>query len=189
MATNLSHLHSFFSNHKNQNPAKEIKSDFVCFDTADKIFSQAKKLNISIEPLNINYIVKKMFKLDLEETDLGKETSGFLEKINDKWTIFVNSRESDYRKRFTVVHELAHYIKHRDNCPLKKDQIFFRDENTNSIEREANEFAANLLMPKEMFEKYIDEGYDTISSLADKFQLSTSAVRYRAFKLGFISEC
>ena len=43
-------------------------------------------------------------------------------------------------------------------------------------------------MPEDKFEQYISEGTNTIEKLADKFQLSISAVRYRAYKLKYIQE-
>ena len=104
------------------------------------------------------------------------------------WCIFVNKYENKRRQRFTIAHELGHFIFHKNNKSLEKDLIFFRDETNNKEEREANDFASELLMPEKMVKAYIKEGYNTIQLLADKFDLSTSAVRYRVYKLGLISE-
>jgi Zn-dependent peptidase ImmA (M78 family) len=122
--------------------------------------------------------------------DLGKWDSGFLEKIDDQWCIYINQYESVPRQRFTIAHELGHFILHSDEYANTSihDQIFFRDENTSPMEREANDFASGLLMPKDIFYTYIQEGVNTISALADKFKLSTPAVKYRAYKLGLIPE-
>jgi Zn-dependent peptidase ImmA (M78 family) len=157
------------------------------------VLKEASTLGIKLEPLDIVAVAKKIFNMNLiDNKDLGKSVSGFLEKINDKWCIYVNKYENEQRKRFTIAHEIGHFVLHKDSYFLNNnyiyDQIFFRDENTSPMEREANNFASDLLMPEDVFNRYIREGFNTISKLADKFKLSTSAVKYRAYKLGLISE-
>jgi hypothetical protein len=42
------------------------------------------------------------------------EASGSISRSGDKFTVSVNSLESENRQRFTAAHELAHYLLHRD---------------------------------------------------------------------------
>ncbi|MDR1324239.1 MAG: ImmA/IrrE family metallo-endopeptidase [Candidatus Margulisbacteria bacterium] len=195
MATDLSNLQNFLSN--NKTPKKEYP-DTITIPLIDKnnpidsILNKVDEFRLNKNPLDIIGVIEKIFRIKLVEQDLGKSASGFLEKIGDQWFIYVNKYENESRKRFTIAHELGHFIYHSDeystNDTSKRDQVFFRDENTNPMEQQANDFASKLLMPEGIFYKYIQAGDNTISKLADKFQLSTAAVKYRAYKLGLISE-
>lgn len=160
-------------------------------DNINAIYEKAKELNIETEPLNIVRVVKEIYGINLYYNDLDRDTSGFIERISpQKWAIHVNRWENSLRQKFTIAHELAHFILHRNilQSGSHYDSVLYRDENTSVIEREANSFASNLLMPADKFEQYIKDGENTIEKLADKFQLSTSAVRYRAYKLNYIQE-
>jgi Zn-dependent peptidase ImmA (M78 family) len=191
MATDLSNIDSFFNDtHQPQTPALQTK--YYAGDTIEQILKESSNNNIAQEPIDIRAVVEKIFKIKIVETDLGKSVSGFLEKVGSEWLIYVNILESETRKRFTIAHELGHFIYDRNkyiaDASLEPDQIFFRDDNTNPIERRANEFAAELLMPKNTFDDCVKNGCNTIAGLADKFKVSTSAIKYRAYKLGYLSE-
>ncbi len=190
MATDLSNLNNFF---KEDSPAfseKKLNDIDVNINTINEIRKAAREQGIQTTPLDIKSVIEHVFHIKICETDLGKSVSGFLEKIGNSWVIYINKYENEYRKRFTLAHELGHFISHKDNYAsgaIIKDQIFFRDENTDEKEQQANNFAAELLMPEDEFKNFIEKGDNTILKLADRFQLSTAAVRYRAYKLGLIS--
>jgi Zn-dependent peptidase ImmA (M78 family) len=193
VATDLSNLEAFFGEQKQSpenNICARVTDNCKCYSIPE-IMEKVKELKIETEPLDIRKVVEKIFQIDINETDLGRSASGFLERIGNKWCIYINKYDSEVRKRFTIAHELGHFVYHRSEYVSSgtsiPDQIFFRDDRTNPIEREANEFAANLLMPVDKFNAYIDAGLNTVGALADKFQLSTSAIKYRAYKLGLIS--
>lgn len=155
------------------------------------IYKLAKEKSICTEPLDIVNVAKEIFGIKVFFSDLDRTTSGFIERTSDmNWAIHVNRWENPLRQRFTIAHELGHLVMHRDilKSGSHSDQILYRDEHNSQIEKEASEFAANLLMPQELFDKYLNEGLDTIGQLSEKFQLSSSAVKYRAFKLKYISE-
>ncbi len=155
------------------------------------IYNKATELGITTEPLDIVRVVKEIFNIKLYFNDLDRDVSGFIERTGPQdWAIHVNKWENALRQKFTIAHELAHFILHKNILQTGShyDSILYRDENTSLIERQASSFAAELLMPPNKFEQYINEGVNTIEKLAEKFELSTSAVRYRAYKLGYISE-
>lgn len=190
MATDLSNLNNFFRENSSAFSEKKINDIDVKIKTINEIREKAKEQGIQTTPLDIKSVIEHVFHIKICETDLGKSVSGFLEKIGGSWVIYVNKYENEYRKRFTLAHELGHFISHKDNYAsgaIVKDQIFFRDENTDEKEQQANNFAAELLMPEDEFKSFINKGDNTILKLADRFQLSTAAVRYRAYKLGLIS--
>lgn len=191
MATNLSNLENFL-NPEIEIEEKKIEKAYGYPITPEQIRIKAKEYNITISPLDIRKIAEDVFGMKICEEDLGKSVSGFLERIGETWCIYVNKYESDLRKKFTIAHELGHFILHKDRIIAQgasaPDQIFFRNDDNNSVEQEANNFASELLMPKDEFMSVIKNGYNTLEKLSEYFALSTSAVKYRAYKLGIISE-
>lgn len=191
MATNLSNLNNFLNPSSQSDEAKLTNKDIYPV-TPSQIEEECTRLGIPTNPLNIERVVTEIFKMKICPEDLGKTISGFLERIGNQWCIYINKYESDLRKRFTIAHELGHFILHKDRIiaqgASEPDQIFFRSSDTNSIEQQANNFASELLMPKEEFIKAINDGCNTLEKLSEYFHLSTSAVKYRAYKLGIIEE-
>lgn len=111
--------------------------------------------------------------------------------------IGVNARHHPNRQRFTVAHELAHLILHKDIASFFLDEksILFRDqvssEGTSTLEIEANAFAAELLMPRARIQECvsmnpIDIFDDTVlKRLAARFGVSTQAFVIRLARLGY----
>jgi Zn-dependent peptidase ImmA (M78 family) len=97
----------------------------------------------------------------------------------------VNKLHSPRRQRFTLAHELAHYVLHREEQDLFSDKQFFRSNETNWMEAQANKLAANLLMPEHTFRNHIENGVTGLDDLAEIFGASSSAVKIRAESLGY----
>jgi Zn-dependent peptidase ImmA (M78 family) len=124
--------------------------------------------------------------------------SGFLFRAEDGNVIIaVNENNSEMRQRFTIAHELGHYFLHV-NETMHVDEhetvsaIYFRDsESSNATklnEIQANQFAAELLMPsKEVFALAKQElskrrSMEEVSEdLAKKYEVSITAM---SVKLG-----
>ena len=120
--------------------------------------------------------------------DFEPEVSGSLSfnTIKDKWIIGINKNHHPNRQRFTMAHEFAHFCLHKTTISDFEDGAFFRNSTVkNQIEREANEFAAELLMPKEEIEKIIKNGEKKLNNLADTFGVSVLAMRYRVIQIGY----
>lgn len=92
----------------------------------------------------------------------------------------INLNRPIARQRFTAAHELCHHLKDADNgyiCSFNS-----RSE----IERYAEDFAAELLMPSSISRKKIEEyavedyvDYDAVLKIADYFGVSFSSCLYR----------
>ncbi len=153
-------------------------------------------------PVNIKDCVSYL-KIELTEVELEKDLSGFLAfKAGNKAVIGFNKGHGRERTRFTIAHELAHFVLHRelsstifiDKDRIPTQNILFRDSNSSTgeyvKEREANAFAAALLMPKQLVEESVREldkkMEDLIKHLADKFQVSTHAMSIRLANLDII---
>lgn len=110
--------------------------------------------------------------------------------VRSKKTILVSRAEPIVRQRFTIAHEIGHFILHNNAVPeeirYRKDLSQLHDLGPlNEGEKEANWFAASLLMPREAIDYYWSFLGD-ISDLANKFRVSTSAASFRLKNLGKI---
>ena len=79
------------------------------------------------------------------------------------------------RSRFTIAHELAHYVLHSD---LGKMPLKVQRDGSGQVEWEANWFAAGFLMPAKEFRTKIAEGWGN-AELAEHFDVSEAAVQIR----------
>lgn len=83
--------------------------------------------------------------------DLG-DTYGFYRCYKRVKTIVINSELTEWLKRYVCAHELGHAILHSDlNTAFLKKNTFY---SIGKIEREANEFAVNLLLYDKSLEDY-----------------------------------
>lgn len=117
--------------------------------------------------------------------------NGMIAKNGEDVTIYVYPNDILERQRFTIAHELGHFM-----CGhLTEDKPMFRDgnkeysrDNYDIQEYEANNYAAELLMPKEKIDFLINQkGITTIEELADILIVSYTAMRIRLKNLGWIS--
>lgn len=111
--------------------------------------------------------------------------SGLIRKDNKRggesgYAIFTNARHLKERRRFTIAHELGHYVLHYDKIGDGiTDDALYRSKLGNPFERQANRFAANLLMPWSLVIESIRLGLDSVEELAKKFEVSRSAMSIR----------
>jgi predicted transcriptional regulator len=86
------------------------------------------------------------------------------------------------RDNFTIGHELGHYVLHSGE-PLGSERIRVGRWGCEPVEREANRFAAALLMPKEAFCSCATECCNEPTKLAARFYVSCTAAAYRLVSL------
>jgi len=156
------------------------------------IFNSARNNGININPFDIYHYIDTFADIEIIEDNLNPEISGMIEYINFGFVITINKYHSQNRKRFTLAHEFGHYIMHKDflkeNGSIEDRMLFRNGTKQDEKEIEANEFAAQLLMPEDEFKNAINSGKKSIAALAEKFQVSAAAIKYRAYKLGLIKE-
>ena len=120
---------------------------------------------------------------------LPDEVSGWIERQPDaSYQVAINAMHAPNRQRFTAAHELGHYIYHRDLLGAGVgDTRAYRAEGTrlpNAAiqlvhERQANSFAANLLMPHRSINALRAQGITTVAALAERLGVSQAAMRIR----------
>lgn len=105
-----------------------------------------------------------------------------------EWGIFYNGKASPERRRFTIAHELGHFILHRSQRPsfsCDKESVYSGADTLRTIEREADDFASNLLMPGDLLREWIsDQQIDlhVLSAIAQRFEVSFEALCIRFIK-------
>lgn len=121
----------------------------------------------TVEKLMRKYNTNDPFKLAeklniiVKYDDLGNTWGYFITYKRIK-IIHINNNLEEWLQRYTCAHELGHSILHK-GVPtpfLKKHTLFSVDK----IERQANTFAIELLMPDKVIAQY--EGY-TVHNVAD----------------------
>lgn len=127
--------------------------------------------------------------VEIEDRDLPGCTGALLysDEVPRNWGIYCNSGQSPGRRRFTVAHEFGHYVLHRQMIEgeglggIHCDEKSVHQGGGDGIEREADQFAANLLMPLHDFRRTLPArgrpDFDQLGTLADRYGVSlTSAI-------------
>jgi hypothetical protein len=144
-------------------------------------------------PVPVESIAEDWLGLRIEEADLG-DCSGML--IPSERLIRVNASEAmsgdtpTRRIRFTIAHELGHWICHArglDDAPTYCRSQDLAEDADRALEREANVFGAELLMP----EAAVRETWATFpdaQGLAVRFGVSALAAQWRLYSFGLASK-
>jgi hypothetical protein len=108
----------------------------------------------------------------------------FRDPINggsEGFSIGVNSRHSYVRQRFTVAHEIAHFLLHRKKLESDDlvDDAMYRSDLSTKEETTANRYAADILMPLSLIRALVQAGIREPQSLAAKLQVSLPAMHIR----------
>ena len=125
--------------------------------------------------------------------DLGEGVYGVLNRHPDLagpsgYAIYVNKRDSHVRQRFTLAHEVAHFVLHRDLIDSEVvDRAMYRSDLSTSHETQANRLAADILMPGHLLRREFAATND-IAALARRFDVSTAAMEIRLKSLRLIEQ-
>ena len=103
------------------------------------------------------------------------------------FAIYVNAEHSKVRRRFTIAHEIAHFVLHRDliGDGITEDALY-RSGLSDAVEREANGLAAEILMPRHLIREAFNNGNRSPEALAAEFEVSLQAMEYRLRNLGLV---
>lgn len=170
----------------------------------DFIVENYIKAGGKIPPVPIKKIIQD-HGIYLREEPAEDSLSGFIliDSESNKTIIGVNKKHSKTRKRFSMAHELGHYLLHHNEGIHidQKTKIMLRNEDSkkgiNYREKEANLFAAEILMPEKLLKgdlsqinniSLLDENDDQeLSELAQKYHVSTQALTFRLTYLGYFN--
>jgi Zn-dependent peptidase ImmA (M78 family) len=135
--------------------------------------------------------------VDLRYESYEGEVSGMLYRRDDGAVIGVNSMHAPTRQRFTIAHEIGHFLLHKGR-PLFIDRfvrVNWRNGQSDREEVQANAFAAELLMPRKLVGREVDRvlskrrtvaAHELAAELARIFDVSPEAMQYRLANLGVL---
>lgn len=136
--------------------------------------------------LDVEKLIKFIPDIRLEYVNMDSTLSGSLSKQDNLWLIRINKVHSKTRQRFSIAHELGHFIYHKDDEKEFVDTTFFRGMTSDNLEFTANKFASELLMPEEQVRQLIDkENIRSVADLAARFGVSSAAMLYRVKELKY----
>jgi Zn-dependent peptidase ImmA (M78 family) len=144
-------------------------------------------------PVPVEKVIKRR-NIRVQFSPLDQELSGMALVKDGVAVIGVNALHHPNRQRFTMAHELGHHIMHRAHIEgtvhvdkgfaiLRRDTL--AAQGTDRMEIEANAFASELLIPRDLLEPVIGAGdidlddVDRLQAIAKKFKVSLSALQYR----------
>ena len=139
-------------------------------------------LHSSQAPVNLQAIANDLG-VNILHADLGEDIAGVVRKDlmfggSSGYLILVNSRDGTNRQRFTIAHELAHFLLHKEYIGDGiKENALYRSNLSNSMERQANRLAANILMPRILVDKLMSQYKGDITLVAKKLQVSQEALK------------
>ena len=165
-------------------------------EEALKLFNIPMKAPIDITPIirELNIMIKK----DLDRDNL--HNIGYIKVKDNDIIIWLNPFKNIYetRERFTIAHELGHLFLHiapeNINAEFEDtEENLNRNNYWNIKEYEANNFAARLLMPKELIKEHVLKIYndyvekyktpptkdELVTMMADIFNVSKKAMEFR----------
>lgn len=164
-----------------------------CFDEPEMLVDLESIRRKAIEEEYVNgnrfdierFIRDKYPSIIIKREKLASDISGKLEMKDNKWIMTVNSQHPAVRQRYTLGHELGHYLNHRDSVKSFEDSVFFRSNQKSSMEYMADQFAARLLMPETDINVLLKRGIRTVKEMASEFDVSLEAMKYRLEQLGY----
>ena len=144
----------------------------------------------------VEEIASSFLGLLIRDDALDEGVSGEL-RIRER-EIRVNVAEGDRwprRRRFTIAHEVGHWVLHKDDIA---DRVITRTidrvprERAKATtpeqirEREANRFAAELLMPEERIHAAVAEHGADVVQQAERFDVSALSMAWRLYTYGYV---
>jgi hypothetical protein len=159
--------------------AHELRERYLATDGADDL------------PVPVESIAEDLLGLRVEERNLG-ECSGML--IPSERLILVNAAEATNgdvptrRHRFTIAHELGHWICHAQQEVGEEQPTYcrshdFAQDADRNLEREANVFGAESSCRRRLSARRGAEVSDAVD-VAARFEVSALAAQWRLYSFG-----
>jgi len=160
----------------------------------DQVAELLEKSNVIRPPVPVEKIAARLG-IVVRYSPAKDELSGALIRNSKEVVIGVNSAHHEHRQRFTIAHEIGHFLLHK-GIQLHVDQDFrinLRDSRSSTAEdieeMDANRFAAQLLMPFQFIWKdarrRTTSELDLVMELVRKYIVSPRAMELRLRSLGF----
>jgi len=154
--------------------------------TPDALRREAERLlevaGVSRAPVRLRDVISALNLSLVQSRREPFSSEAALAPLGEGFAIEVRGGGNERRRRFTIAHEIGHFVLH-DGRPLY-ERGGPVNEASRRLEREADAFAAELLMPEHLVRQAaLEEGADP-HLLADRFEVSVQAMSIRLRRLG-----
>jgi Zn-dependent peptidase ImmA (M78 family) len=140
-----------------------------------------KYFSIATPPIPVEEIAKREGYTIEEVSDGDLRVSGTYDL--KKKVLYVNVRHNAHRRRFSIAHELGHcLLGHQQE---RFTEISLEGNDRDPFETEANQFAAELLMPITMFKRDWKE-IGAPKAISERYNVSEEAVWWRLKDLNLL---
>ena len=156
----------------------------IARNAAKKLLNEIGAINAPIILNDVVKHLKKGYDLTVIPWDFGNNTSGMQTSDGDSISIGYNSCHHPHRQRFTVAHEIGHFI--LGHTDANYDYCDFNSSKPEEIE--ANQFAAELLMPLAILTEDILTGVREIPLLSKKYNVSEEVIWWRLMDCKLINK-
>jgi len=166
--------------------------------------SLLKQASVKSPPVPVDLLIRRQG-IEIVRKNLDDDTSGFVyvDPKTDDAVIGLNVSHSKTRQRFTLAHELGHFMMHKSSgghLHVDDRDFFVRFRTKHSREGldiqeiEANAFAAELLMPTRFLEQDVKQIKDGVSVseeksiriMANRYGVSLQALLFRLANQGLL---
>lgn len=154
--------------------------------SARNVLNRFWNRSIPVNPFEIAQSAGAQVYPDHSMTSQGLSGSFMFE--NNLPIIRYNPDDAYVRRRFTVAHEIGHWV--LNHGPSMRDTAHnYRMDTVYYQERDANSFAAELLMPQQVVEWMVYQNQMTdVRKMADLLEVSGAAMHYRLLNLGLLRD-
>lgn len=136
-------------------------------DGTDELRSLLGKLHCKIEAASDNHKLEVHGTLDVRGPN--------------QWTVYLPNHTGPVQDRFTLAHELGHYVLHSKfgEVPLTASRTFSSNTIPDLAEMEADAFAFAFLMPQDKFEEAVSKYGKNPEILSAEFEVDLAIAKIR----------
>lgn len=139
----------------------------------------------NLEPVDLDAVTRHL-SIKVIYKDLGDGIEGACKSIGAKRLVVLNpNSRGTLKERFTLAHEIGHLFIHHGSYLCGTDS-FFTYKTQNEEEQEANDFAAEFLLPRKAMISALrknDLNYPEIERISEAYKTSISVAAIRLIKL------
>ena len=132
------------------------------------------------DPVDVERLALQ-YGIEIQKVDIDND-GNLCRQLDGTFVMQININHPTTRQRFTIAHEIAHYMLHRKELTTSNNCF---DKNTYKglqeyKEIEANRLAEDILMPYHLIERILDlDDVHNTQNIADKLQISEEMLRIR----------
>lgn len=139
-------------------------------------------------PVKVGSVAKELG-VTIKISTLPAGISGEIRELEGSIVIKVNRHDSKERQRFTIAHEISHFLLHKDKIGDGIiDDVLYRSCLSDELEAQANRLAADIVMPWTLIKRSLDrinadKLEQKIEIIANEAEVSVVAMKIRFGKL------